>query len=94
MVRRRRPTYSPEFRAEAIRVARTSTESLPTIARDLGVSIWTLRTWVKETRPASEAPLTTDERTELQDLRRHVRQLREERDILKKATAFFATHRE
>ena len=90
MARRRRPTYSPEFRAEAIRLARTSTESLPKIARDLGVSVWTLRHWVEATRPVAAEPLTSDERQELKQLRREVRQLREERDILKKATAFFA----
>jgi transposase-like protein len=91
---RRRPRYRPEFRAEAVRLARTSPDPIPSIARDLGVSVWTLRAWVKATRPPSDEPLTTTERTELQELRRQVRQLREERDILKKATAFFATHRE
>jgi transposase len=45
-------------------------------------------------RPAAAAPLTTSERTELAQLRREVRQLREERDILKKATAFFARQSE
>jgi transposase len=90
MARRRPPTYSPEFRTEAIRLVRTSTDSIPKIARDLGISIWTLRHWVHRARPAPEEPLTTDERTELTELRRQVRQLREERDILKKATAFFA----
>ena len=94
MVRKRSPRYSPEFRAEAIRLARTSPDSLAQIARDVGVSIWTLRDWVNSTRPAPAAPLTTDERTELAHLRREVRQLREERDILKKATAFFAKQSE
>lgn len=94
MARRRRPTYSAEFKAEAIRLARTSTDSLPKIARDLGVSVWTLRAWVNATRPAAAEPLTSDERSELKQLRREVRQLREERDILKKATAFFAKHSE
>ena len=61
---------------------------------DVGVSVWTLRDWVNATRPTSPAPLTTDERTELAQLRREVRQLREERDILKKATAFFAKQSE
>lgn len=51
MARRRRPSYSPEFRAEAIRLVRTSTESIAKIARDLGVSGWTLRAWVNATRP-------------------------------------------
>ena len=94
MARRRRPKYSPEFKAEAIRLARTSTESIPTIARDLGVSVWTLRGWVNATRPPAAEPLTSDERSELKQLRREVRQLRDERDILKKATAFFAKHSE
>jgi transposase-like protein len=92
MARRRRPTYSPEFKAEAIRLARTSADSVSKVARDLGVSHVTLRGWVDATRPAAAEPLTTDERTELAQLRREVRQLREERDILKKATAFFAKH--
>jgi len=94
MPRKRSPRYSPEFRAEAIRLARTSTDSLAQVARDVGVSVWTLRDWVNATRPTPPAPLTTDERTELAQLRREVRQLREERDILKKATAFFAKQSE
>lgn len=94
MARRRRPTYSPEFKAEAIRLARTSTDSIPKVASDLGVSVWTLRHWLEATRPAAAEPLTTDERQELKHLRREVRQLREEREILKKATAFFAKHSE
>ena len=90
MARRRRPTYSPEFKAEAVRLVRTSTDSVAKIARDLGVSIPTLTGWVDQTRPSATPPLTTDERAELMQLRRDVRQLREERDILKKAAAFFA----
>ena len=92
MGRRRRPTYSPEFKAEAIRLMRTRSDSVSKIARDLGVSEVTLRVWLKNTRPDAEPALTTDERTELAQLRREVQQLREERDILKKATAFFAKH--
>lgn len=94
MASRRRPTYTPEFRAEAIRLARTSGEPLTKIARDLGMSVWSLRQWIHGTRPQAEVPLTTSERTELKELRRKVRQLEMERDILKKATAFFAKHSE
>ena len=94
MPRRRRPHYSDEFKAEAIRLVRTQPESVPTIAKDLGISAMTLRRWVDATRPPAETPLTTDERTELATLRREVRRLREERDILKKATAFFAKQSE
>ena len=94
MAHRRRPVYSREFKVEAIRLVRTSPEGLATIARDLGISKVTLRSWVEATRPPTDVPLTTDERTELVQLRREVVRLREERDILKKATAFFAKHSE
>ena len=94
MSRRRRVRYSPEFKAEAIRIMRTSKASLAQIARELGVSEPTLRDWWTATRPPTAEALTVDERTELSDLRREVRQLREERDILKKATAFFAKQSE
>ena len=92
MAQRRKPVYSPEFKAEAVRQARTSSDSIPTIAKELGVSPWTLRAWVQATRPKPEVPLTDDERSELKRLRREIRVLREEREILKKATAFFAKH--
>ena len=54
----------------------------------------TLRLWVEAARPPSEVPLTANERGELKRLRREVRELRMERDILKKATAFFAKQSE
>jgi transposase len=75
-------------------LVRNSSDALTKIARDLGVQPGTLRTWLEATRPAPAAPLTTDERTELVQLRRDNRRLREERDILKKATAFFAKQSE
>jgi len=94
MARHRRPMYSAEFRAEAVQRARSSDESLLLIARDLGVSISTLRRWVEASRPKPEIPLTDDERTELKRLRKENRELRMEREILKKATAFFAKQSE
>jgi len=90
MALHRRPSYTPEFKAEAVRLARTSSAPLTTIARDLGVSIWSLRTWVKAATGPSSPPLKEAERLELHRLRREVRELRMERDVLKKATAFFA----
>lgn len=94
MARRRRPTYAPEFKAEAIRRVRNSSDSIAIIARDLGITERSLRTWLKDSRPQPETPLTTDERSELLQLRKEVGQLRMERDILKKATAFFAKQSE
>jgi transposase len=94
MARRRRPTYAPEFRAEAVKRVRNSTEPLATIAADLGIAAPSLRRWADASRPQPEVPLTDDERTELQRLRKENRELRMEREILKKATAFFAKQSE
>ena len=88
-----RPAYAPEFRAEAVRLVRQSGKSVPRIARDLGVSDQSLRNWVRQadldTGVRSDG-LTTEEREELRRLRRENRVLQEEREILKKAAAFFA----
>lgn len=83
MARRRHRHYSPEFKAEALRVAQQSDEPLAKVARDLGINKTTLRLWIDATRPEPREPLTEDEQSELQRLRREVRQLRMERDILK-----------
>jgi transposase len=94
MVRRRRPIYSSEFRAEAVRRVRNSDESLRSIALDLGIAPASLQAWVNASRPAAETPITEDERSELRRLRKENRELRMEREILKKATAFFAKQSE
>lgn len=87
----RRP-YPPEFRAEAVRLVSVSGKSLSKVARDLGVSVESLRSWVKQSQiDQGERPgLTTEEKEELRRLRRENRILLEEREILKKAAAFFA----
>ena len=91
---RRRPTYSAEFKAEALRRVRSSDASLMSIAKELGMSNTTLKAWVEASRPKPEIPLTDDERSELKRLRKQVRELEMEREILKKATAFFAKYSE
>jgi transposase len=86
------PPYSLEFRREAVRLLRSSDRTVPQLARELGCSPTSLRNWAKQ-RDVDEgkAPgLTSDERDELRRLRREVKTLAEEREILKKAAAFFA----
>ena|SRR5205809_2053670 len=85
--KRRRRSFSPEFKAEAVRVVRESGKSVSTVARELDLTETALRRWVIQAdldagRSGSGA-LTTDERAELTQLRRDVKTLRMERDILK-----------
>jgi transposase len=92
---RRHTHYSSEFRAEAVRLAETSGQSVRQVALELGISNESLRRWVAlaHERPAG-TPLDDDERTELAELRRRVKVLEAEREILRKAAAFFAQETE
>ncbi len=92
---RTNPAYPPEFRPEAIRLVRASDEEhpIPGIAREIGVSDGTLRNyWVnqEEIDSGEREGLTTEEKEELQRLRREVKTPRQEKEILRKAAAFFA----
>ncbi len=89
---RTRPLYPPEFKAEAVKLARSSEKPLSELARDLGVSTGTLRNWLKQQQidAGKRDGLTTDEREELRRLSKENKVLKEEREVLRKATAFFA----
>ncbi len=94
MPRRYTSPYPPEFRTEAVRLVREGSRPISLVAKDLGVSDESIRHWVKQADlddGRRRDGLTTEERQELVRLRRENRILREEREILKKAAAFFAT---
>jgi len=94
MARRQRRSFTAEFKAEAVRLVRESGKSAGQIAKDLDLTETALREWVRRAEiDAGRGPkgaLTTAEREELTRLRKENRVLQMERDILKKATAFFA----
>ncbi len=86
--------YSSEFKQNAVKLAVESDQSVAKTARDLGVNANTLYTWITKYRqPESQASKGSGENhpyDELRRLRREIAQLKEERDILKKAAAYFA----
>ncbi len=91
-----RPPYPPEFREEAVRLLHSSQKTVAQLSRELGVSEQTLRNWrnQQEIDAGEREGLTTEEREELRRLRRENKTLKQEREILKKATAFFARENE
>jgi transposase len=83
------PPYSLEFRREAVALLRSSDRSIPQLAAELGVSPQSLRTWSKQI-DVDEGRAEGLSSAERDELRRENRVLAEEREILKKAAAFFA----
>ncbi len=93
--RRARRQFTDEFKAGAVRLVLDEGKSVSATARDLDLTETALREWVKRARADrshGRTGLTTAEREELARLRKENRELRTERDILKKAAAFFAKH--
>ncbi len=94
MARRKRRKFTTEFKARAVRAVQESERSVGQVARELDLTETALREWVKRAEiDAGRGPagaLTTAEREELTRLRRENRELLIDRELLKKAAAFFA----
>ena len=95
--RRPRRQFDDDFKAQAVRLVLDEGKSVGSVARDLDLTETALRTWVNRARAdrtLGRTGLTTAEREELARLRKENRELRTEREILKKAAAFFAKHQQ
>ncbi len=92
--RRKRRKFTPEFKAGAVKLVLAEGKSSTEVARDLGLTESALRIWVQQAKAdggeGKPGALMTAEREELSRLRKRVRELEVERDILKNAAAFFA----
>jgi transposase len=91
---RPRRTFTPQFKDEAVRLCQVGDRTVTQVATDLDLTETALRSWVQLAAHTAATPaagaLTSEEREELLRLRRDNKRLQMERDILKKATAFFA----
>ena len=92
MTARPRRSFTPEFKAQTVELVRTSGKSVGEVCRDLDLTETAVRRWLAQADidAGRRDGLTTAERQELAHLRRENRVLREEREILRKAAAFFA----
>jgi len=94
MAKRKRRHFTAEFKADAVKLCEAGGRSVGQVAADLDLTETALREWVKRAAAdAAKGPsnvLTTAERDELSELRKRVKRLEMEREILKKAAAFFA----
>lgn len=92
--KRPRRSFSPEFKAEAVRLVGQSGKTVAMVARELDLTVTALRAWVRQAgidkKADPQGALTTDERAELTRLRRELRTVEQERDFLKKTAAYFA----
>ena len=91
--RRTRRSFTDEYKTGAVRLVLDEDKTVAAVARDLGLTESSLRNWVEQARADStkgKTGLTAAEREELVRLRKELRVVQEEREILKKAAAFFA----
>ena len=88
---RNRRKFTPEFKAEAVALVEASGGNIAAVAKELGIYDSSLGNWVRQARVdrGERAGVTTSEKTELAELRKENARLRMERDLLKRATAFW-----
>jgi len=98
MSKKKRRIFTKEQKADAVRLVRTSGESLGTVARNLGIGENSLRQWVAQANidegKGPEGTWTTAEKDEMRALKRQLKLVTMERDFLKKAAAYFAKETE
>ena len=89
-----RRQFSPEFKVEAVRTANRGDKPITQVARELGIAAALLHTWMRQQRRSKKVPPTDGglekSQAEIRRLQRELDRITEERDILKKAAAFFA----
>ena len=89
-----RRSFTKEYKAEVVKLIRTSGKSVGAVSRELGLTETSVRAWVKraeiDERKDPQGPLTNEERAENTRLRRELKTVTMERDFLRKAAAFFA----
>jgi transposase len=89
---RPRRSFTPEFKAEVVELVRQPGKTVGKVARDLNLTETAVRVWVRQADidQGRRDGLTSEELAEMAQLRKELRETREERDILKRAVAFFA----
>ena len=94
MSRKPRRIFTAEQKAEAVRIVEQSGKPISQVAREMGLTESALRRWFNQAQteqsPRLQGKLSSAERQELTTLRRELKRVKQERDFLKKATAFFA----
>ena len=88
--RRSRRKFTPEFKAEAVRLVEESGGNIAKVARELNIYDSSLGNWVRKAREEAEGAPTAEERAEIRDLKRELERVKRERDILGKAVAYFS----
>ncbi len=84
--------HTQEFREKAVKLALSGDKNIAATARDLGLNISTLHTWINKCRDDVDIKPSTDLEARLIEQEKEIRRLKEERDILKKASAYFAAN--